>query len=192
MTNYMIKTALSRCCFYITHFYERKIIMEDEKNTTSVEVEPTENTAQTEPEDTTTQSDAQNGIAEKVVTQSEPQSEAKSESEHSERSGSGTVDGEKSESSEENSKQKIAVLEGKVHALSVGVAADCIDDVLALAQAKVSDEVTLEQAIDNVIEKYPNFKGNKDKEIITTSVPTANDEQLAAEQEQAKKIMGIK
>ena len=99
---------------------------------------------------------------------------------------------EQTKTDENDSEKKIAILEGKVHALSVGVAADCIDDVLALAQAKVSDDVTLEQAIDNVIDKYPNFKGNKDKEIITTSVPTANDEQLAAEQEQAKKIMGIK
>ena len=32
--------------------------MEDEKNTTSVEVEPTENTAQTEPEDSTSRSEA--------------------------------------------------------------------------------------------------------------------------------------
>lgn len=99
---------------------------------------------------------------------------------------------EQTKTDENDSEKKIAALEGKVHALSVGVAADCIDDVLALAQAKVvSDDVMLEQAIDNVIAKYPNFKG-KDKEIITTSVPTANDEQLAAEQEQAKKIMGIK
>lgn len=175
--------------------------MEDEKNTTSVEVEPTENTAQAEQIDVPAQSNAQDGTAKEAVTQSEPQSEARSESEHSGSSGAGTVDSEKSdtsgnpdeksESSKENSEKKIAVLEGKVHALTVGVAADCIDDVLALAQAKVSDNVSLEQAIDNVIDKYPNFKG-KDKEIITTSVPTANDEQLAAEQEQAKKIMGIK
>ena len=175
--------------------------MEDEKNTTSSTADVAESTAQAKRIDVPAQSNAQDGIAEKAVTQSEPQSEAKSESKHSEKPGAGTVDGknsdtsgnydEKSESSEENSEKKIAVLEGKVHALSVGVAADCIDDVLALAQAKVSDDVSLEQAIDNVIAKYPNFKG-KEKEIITTSVPTANDEQLAAEQEQAKKIMGIK
>ena len=35
MKIYLIKTALSRCCFYITHFEERKITMEDEKNKTS-------------------------------------------------------------------------------------------------------------------------------------------------------------
>ena len=172
----------------------------DEKITTSA-TENAESTAQAEQAAATTQSGAQDGTATEAVTQSEPQFEARSESEHSGSSGAGTVDGEKSdtsgnpdeksESSKENSEKKIAVLEGKVHALTVGVAADCIDDVLALAQAKVSDNVSLEQAIDNVIGKYPNFKG-KDKEIITTSVPTANDEQLAAEQEQAKKIMGIK
>lgn len=61
--------------------------MEDEKNTTSVEVEPTENTAQAEQIDVPAQSDAQNGIAEKAVTQSEPQPATKSESEHLERSG---------------------------------------------------------------------------------------------------------
>jgi len=172
----------------------------DEKITTSA-TENAESTAQAEQAAATTQSGAQDGTATEAVTQSEPQFEARSESEHSGSSGAGTVDGEKSdtsgnpdeksESSKENSEKKIAVLEGKVHALTVGVAADCIDDVLALAQAKVSDNVSLEQAIDNVIDKYPNFKG-KDKEIITTSVPTANDEQLATEQEQAKKIMGIK
>lgn len=172
----------------------------DEKITTSA-AENAESTAQAEQAAATVQSGAQDGTATEAVTQSEPQFEARSESEHSGSSGAGTVDGEKSdtsgnpdeksESSKENSEKKIAVLEGKVHALTVGVAADCIDDVLALAQAKVSDNVSLEQAIDNVIDKYPNFKG-KDKEIITTSVPTANDEQLAAEQEQAKKIMGIK
>ena len=198
MTNYMIKTALSRCCFYITHFTERKIIM-DEKIKISA-TENAESTAQAEQAAATTQGGAQNGTATEAVTQSEPQAEQKTET--SGNSETGKADGKKSDSAEstgesdnfqeENSKQEIAELKGKVHALSVGVAADCIDDVLALAQAKVSDEVTLEQAIDNVIEKYPNFKGNKDKEIITTSVPTANDEQLAAEQEQAKKIMGIK
>ena len=172
----------------------------DEKITTSA-AENAENTAQAEQAAAPAQSSTQDGTATEAVTQSEPQFEARSESEHSGSSGAGTVDGEKSdtsgnpdeksESSKENSEKKIAVLEGKVHALTVGVAADCIDDVLALAQAKVSDNVSLEQAIDNVIDKYPNFKG-KDKEIITTSVPTANDEQLATEQEQAKKIMGIK
>lgn len=170
----------------------------DEKITTSA-TENAKSTVQAEQAAATAQSGAQDGTATEAVTQSELQAEQKSEP--SGNSETGKADGGKSDSAEstgesdnfqeENSKQEIAELKGKVHALSVGVAADCIEDVLALAKAKVGDNVSLEQAIDNVIDKYPNFKG-KDKEIITTSVPTANDEQLATEQEQAKKIMGIK
>lgn len=173
----------------------------DEKITTSA-TENAESTAQAEQAAATAQSSAQDGTAEKVVTQSEPQSEARSESEHSGSSGAGTVDGEKSdtsgnpdeksESSKENSEKKIAVLEGKVHALTVGVAADCIDDVLALAQAKVSGDVTLDKAIDSVIEKYPSFKGEKTKAIVTSAVATVNDEQKTADEARINKIMGIK
>lgn len=95
--------------------------MEDEKNTTSVEVEPTENTAQTEQIDVPAQSDAQNGIAEKVVTQSEPQAEQKAET--SGNSETGKADGGKSggaespvdsDNSQEENKQEISELKGKV------------------------------------------------------------------------------
>ena len=175
--------------------------MEDEKNTTSVEAEPTENAAKTEPEDPTARSDAQNGIAEKAVTQSEPQAEQKAEP--SGNSGAEKPDNGKSDSAEstgesdnfqeENSKQEIAELKGKVHALSVGVAADCIEDVLALAKAKVGGDITLDKAIDSVIEKYPNFKGEKPhKAIVTSAVATANDEQKTADEARINKIMGIK
>ena len=190
----------------------------DEKITTSA-TENAESTAQAEQTAATAQSGAQDGTATEAVTQSESQSEAKSESEHSEKPGAGTVDDEKSDTSgnsetgkadgkksdsaestgesdnfqEENSKQEIAELKGKVHALSVGVAADCIEDVLALAKAKVGGDVTLDKAIDSVIEKYPNFKGEKPpKAIVTSAVATANDEQKTADEARINKIMGIK
>ena len=199
MTNYMIKAALSRCCFYITHFTERKIIM-DEKITTSA-TENAESTAQAEQAAATAQSGAQNGTATEAVTQSEPQAEQKAET--SGNSETGKADGGKSSGAEstgesdnfqeENSKQEIAELKGKVHALSVGVAADCIEDVLALAKAKVGGDVTLDKAIDSVIEKYPNFKGEKPpKAIVTSAVATANDEQKTADEARINKIMGIK
>lgn len=98
-----------------------------------------------------------------------------------------------SDNSQEENKQEIAELKGKVHALSVGVAADCIDDVLALAKSKVAGDVTLDKAIDSVIEKYPNFKGEKPpKAIVTSAVATANDEQKTADEARINKIMGIK
>ena len=197
MTNYMIKTALSRCCFYITHFTERKIIM-DEKITTSA-TENAESTVQAEQAAATAQSGAQDGTATEAVTQSEPQAEQKSEP--SGNSETGKADGKKSDSAEstgesdnsqEENKQEIAELKGKVHALSVGVAADCIEDVLALAKAKVGGDVTLDKAIDSVIEKYPSFKGEKTKAIVTSAVATVNDEQKTADEARINKIMGIK
>lgn len=172
----------------------------DEKITTSAP-ENAESTAQAEQAAAPAQSGAQNGTATEAVTQSESQVEQKAEP--SGNSGTGKADGKKSDSAEstgesdnsqeENSKQEIAELKGKVHALSVGVAADCIEDVLALAKAKVGGDVTLDKAIDSVIEKYPSFKGEKPpKAIITSAVATVNDEQKTADEARINKIMGIK
>lgn len=57
--------------------------------------------------------------------------------------------------------EKAAALEAKVTALSKGVKSDSVDDVVILAKALVTDEVTIEQAIDEVLEKYPSFKGEQ-------------------------------
>ena len=50
-------------------------------------------------------------------------------------------------------------LEAKVTCLSKGVVATSVDDVVILAKAMVTEEVTIEQAIDKVLQKYPSFKG---------------------------------
>lgn len=169
----------------------------DEKITTSA-TENAESTVQAEQAAATAQSGAQDGTATEAVTQSEPQAEQKSEP--SGNSETGKADGKKSDSAEstgesdnsqEENKQEIAELKGKVHALSVGVAADCIEDVLALAKAKVGGDVTLDKAIDSVIEKYPSFKGEKTKAIVTSAVATVNDEQKTADEARINKIMGI-
>lgn len=162
--------------------------------------ENAESTAQAEQTAATAQSDAQNGIAEKVVTQFEPQAEQKAEpsgNSEAEKADGGKSGGAEStgdcDNSKEENKQEIAELKGKVHALSVGVAADCIEDVLALAKAKVGGDVTLDKAIDSVIEKYPSFKGEKPpKAIVTSAVATVNDEQKTADEARINKIMGIK
>lgn len=171
----------------------------DEKITTSV-AENAESTAQAEQAAATTQSSAQNGIATEAVTQSEPQTEQKaepsgnSETEKADGGKSGGAESHvESDNSQEENKQEIAELKGKVHALSVGVAADCIEDVLALAKAKVGGDVTLDKAINSVIEKYPSFKGEKPpKAIVTSAVATVNDEQKTADEARINKIMGIK
>lgn len=60
--------------------------------------------------------------------------------------------------------EKAAALEAKVTALSKGVKSDSVDDVVILAKAMVTDEVTIEQAIDKVLEKYPSFKGEQQQQ----------------------------
>ena len=171
----------------------------DEKITTSA-AENAESTAQAEQAAATAQSGAQDGTATEAVTQSEPHAEQKAEP--SGNSETGKTDGGKSggaespvdsENSQEENKQEIAELKGKVHALSVGVAADYIEDVLALAKTKVAGDITLDKAIDSVIEKYPSFKGEKPpKAIVTSAVATVNDEQKTADEARINKIMGIK
>lgn len=55
--------------------------------------------------------------------------------------------------------ERANTLEAKVTCLSKGVLADSVDDVVILAKAMVSEEVTMDQAVDKVLEKYPSFKG---------------------------------
>ena len=55
--------------------------------------------------------------------------------------------------------EKANNLEAKVTCLSKGVIATSVDDVVILAKAMVTDEITIEKAIDKVLEKYPSFKG---------------------------------
>lgn len=70
--------------------------------------------------------------------------------------------------------QKAALLEAKLAAVSKGVKPEAVDDVIALAKNKVSDTVTLEQAIESVIEKYPQF-GTASAKPATTGVTTPNN-----------------
>jgi hypothetical protein len=60
--------------------------------------------------------------------------------------------------------EKATVLEAKVTCLSKGVITTSVDDVVILAKAMVTDEITIEQAIDKVLEKYPSFKGEQQQE----------------------------
>ena len=68
--------------------------------------------------------------------------------------------------------KKAAALEAKLLAASKGVKPDAADDVVALASLKVSDDVPLEKAIDEVLKKYPQFAGGSAP--TTTGVPGGN------------------
>ena len=60
--------------------------------------------------------------------------------------------------------ERALLAETKVTCLTKGVTANSVDDVVILAKAMVTDDVTMEQAIDKVLEKYPSFKGEQQKQ----------------------------
>ncbi|XZJ40743.1 hypothetical protein ACSXCW_03575 [Clostridium perfringens] len=68
------------------------------------------------------------------------------------------------EKAKQDAEERANTLEAKVTCLSKGVLADSVDDVVILAKAMVSEEVTMEQAVDKVLEKYPSFKGVQQEE----------------------------
>ena len=63
------------------------------------------------------------------------------------------------EKAKQDAEERANTLEAKVTCLSKGVLADNVDDVVILAKAMVSDDVTMDQAAYKVLEKYPSFKG---------------------------------
>lgn len=61
---------------------------------------------------------------------------------------------------------KASLMEAKLKALEKGVNKANLDDVVELAKTKVTEETTLDQAIDSVIEAYPGIKVNSNAEPI--------------------------
>ena len=76
-----------------------------------------------------------------------------------------------------DAEKKLAAAEAKCCAYSKGVTAEAVDDVIALAMAKVSDDMPIEKAIDAVISKYPSFCSAKSEapKGITTGVKFGNN-----------------
>lgn len=60
--------------------------------------------------------------------------------------------------------ERALLAETKVTCLSKGVASTSVDDVVILAKSMLNDDLSMEQAIDKVLEKYPSFKGEQQKQ----------------------------
>lgn len=75
-------------------------------------------------------------------------------------------------------------LKAQLSAMKEGVNSESIEDVVALAERQVSDDVTLDDAIKAVIEKYPHFKAvqeiNSNKPTFINSDTGNNDGELDA------------
>lgn len=68
------------------------------------------------------------------------------------------------EKAKSEAEERALLAETKVTCLSKGVNPKAVDDVVVLAKAKVSDDVTIDQAIDKVLEQYPHFKNEEQQE----------------------------
>lgn len=79
--------------------------------------------------------------------------------------------------------------EAKCIAMTKGVKPEAVEDVIALAKVKAGDDVTLEQAIDGIIAKYPAFSGNVPQN--NTGVKTGNNKTETDDDVLLKKSMGL-
>ena len=88
--------------------------------------------------------------------------------------------------------ERALLAETKVTCLSKGVIATSVDDVVILAKAMVTDEVTIEQAIDKVLEKYPSFKGQQQQEEKGFIIGAGSQKQKESSDNALAKAFGIK
>ncbi|MCY8867395.1 hypothetical protein MOE08_20305 [Bacillus spizizenii] len=71
-------------------------------------------------------------------------------------------------------------LKAQISAMKLGVNADSVPDVVALAKNYVSDEVDLDAAMQMVVEKYPHFKGQQEQsETPSWTTETHKKQQLS-------------
>lgn len=80
----------------------------------------------------------------------------------------------KAEKAKQAAEERAAAAELKFTAMSKGVSAEALNDVIALAKTKITDKVTAEQAIDEIIKKYPAFTKSSEPSI-TTGVRTGGN-----------------
>lgn len=66
--------------------------------------------------------------------------------------------------------QTISHLTAQLSAMKQGVNPDSLEDVIALAERQVSDDVTVDDAIKSVIEKYPHFSAVSDEDTDVPSI----------------------
>ena len=80
----------------------------------------------------------------------------------------------KAEKAREAAEERAAEAELKLTAMSKGVSVEALGDVIALAKTKITDKITAEQAIDDIIKKYPAFAKSFEPSI-TTGVRTGGN-----------------
>ncbi|MFT8347692.1 hypothetical protein [Clostridium saccharoperbutylacetonicum] len=129
-------------------------------------VDNKEETEEQKEEKTFTQADVDKMIKDRVTREKKGQLSKEELKAYQEWKDSQKTDSEKKEETIKNAEkaksdaeERALLAETKVTCLSKGVNPVALDDVVVLAKVMVSDDVTIDQAIDKVLEKYPHFKG---------------------------------
>lgn len=91
----------------------------------------------------------------------------------------------------DDTSERLKALEAENAALKHGVKPESVSDLLALANTRVGNDVTLDQAIDAVIKQYPQFTGTEVGIEVTTAAATNNDAANENEDAKARRIMGL-
>lgn len=83
-----------------------------------------------------------------------------------------------------------ASLKAQISAMRSGVHADYVEDVVTLAKNQVSDDVTIDEAIKKVVEKYPHFKGGQTEDEGKPSFSTGKHQSEGPSDAFAKTLLG--
>ena len=81
------------------------------------------------------------------------------------------------------------LLNAKLNAITTGVQADSVDDVITLAKSLVNDDTDIAQAIQKVTEKYPHFKSSQDGKSKPTFATKTNTKHESTDMEQVSNIL---
>lgn len=80
-------------------------------------------------------------------------------------------------------------LKAQISAMKLGVNADSVPDVVALAKNYVSDEVDFDGAMQMVVEKYPHFKGQQEQSETPSWTTETHQKQQLSELESLEEQM---
>lgn len=158
-----------------------EVIQAAAEGTPSADTQPTADPAATEQQETETAAQEQQTT--------EP---AKAAAE--EKPAAAAVTAEKAEATAEpaDTAEQLAALQGENYALKHGVSAEKAADVVTLARAQVNDKITLEQAIEGVIAKYPHYFKADGSVKISVAGATNNDVASAlSDDTRERSIMGL-
>lgn len=96
----------------------------------------------------------------------------------------------KAEKARTAAEDRASAAELKLTAMRKGASADALEDVIALAKTKITDKVDAEQAIDEILKKYPAFSAQP-KSVTTGTATQNNAPSTDTDDAKIRRVMGL-